>query len=180
MKELIAFSPYEAGLLMLGLCLLVAVWLPVTLLRRYVTLPFIPILGGMALFWYLPDALTRELDFAAPELAAPELAAPDFARALLEPAGAVLDGVTVGTVVGVAGGEMAAAAAAGEAVDPANPQRRAQAQRLRGSDAARGRVPSNSASWSSPKELIARLARRETGTIAFRRPVARPARGPSC
>src|SRR5688572_11906368 len=45
---------------MLGLCLLVAVWLPVTLLRRYVTLPFIPILGGMGLFWYLPDALTLD------------------------------------------------------------------------------------------------------------------------
>ena len=55
MKELIAFSPYEAGLLALGLCLLLAVWLPVTLLRRYVTLPFIPILGGMALFWFLPE-----------------------------------------------------------------------------------------------------------------------------
>ncbi len=60
MKELIAFSPYEAGLLVLGLCLLLAVWLPVTLLRRYVTLPFIPILGGMALFWFLPDALTLD------------------------------------------------------------------------------------------------------------------------
>ena len=60
MKELIAFSPYEAGLLVLGLCLLLAVWLPVTLFRRYVTLPFIPILGGMALFWFLPDALTLD------------------------------------------------------------------------------------------------------------------------
>ena len=45
-KELIAFSPCEAGLLVLGLCLLLGVWLPVTLLRRYVTLPFIPILGA--------------------------------------------------------------------------------------------------------------------------------------
>ena len=67
MKELIAFSPYEAGLLMLRLCLLVAVWLPVTLLRRYVTLPFIPILGGMALFWYLPDALMLD-PFSADKL----------------------------------------------------------------------------------------------------------------
>ena len=56
MKELIAFSPYEAGLLALGLCLLLAVWLPVTLFKRYVTLPLVPILGGMALFWFLPDA----------------------------------------------------------------------------------------------------------------------------
>jgi len=66
-KELFAFSPYEAGLLVLGLCLLLAVWLPVTLLRRYVTLPFIPILGGMALFWCLPDALTLE-PFSAAKL----------------------------------------------------------------------------------------------------------------
>jgi sodium/hydrogen antiporter len=59
-KELIAFSPYETGLLVLGLCLLLAVWLPVTLLRRYVTLPFIPVLGGMVLFWFLPDAMTLD------------------------------------------------------------------------------------------------------------------------
>ena len=57
MKDLIAVSPYEVGLLVLGLCLLLAVWLPVILLKRYVTLPFIPILGGMALFWLLPDAM---------------------------------------------------------------------------------------------------------------------------
>jgi NhaP-type Na+/H+ or K+/H+ antiporter len=60
LKELIAFSPYEVGLLALGLCLLLAVWLPVTLLRRYMILPFIPILGGMALFWFLPDGLTLD------------------------------------------------------------------------------------------------------------------------
>lgn len=60
MKELIVFSPYEAGLLALGLCLLLAVWLPVTLLRRYVTLPFIPFLGGMALFWWLPAQLALD------------------------------------------------------------------------------------------------------------------------
>ena len=55
LKDLIAVSPYEVGLLVLGLCLLLAVWLPVIALKRYVTLPFIPILGGMALFWLLPD-----------------------------------------------------------------------------------------------------------------------------
>src|SRR3712207_1564807 len=60
MKELFAFSPYEVGLLAIGLCLLLAVWLPVALLRRYVTLPFIPVLGGMALFWLLPDALALD------------------------------------------------------------------------------------------------------------------------
>ena len=60
MKDLIAVSPYEVGLLVLGLCLLLAVWLPVILLKRYVTLPFIPILGGMALFWLLPDAVTLD------------------------------------------------------------------------------------------------------------------------
>ena len=60
MKELFDFSPYEAGLLVLGICLLLAVWLPVTLLRRYVTLPFIPILGGMALFWFLPSFMTLD------------------------------------------------------------------------------------------------------------------------
>lgn len=60
MKELIAFSPYEVGLLALGVCLLVAVWLPVTLLKRYMTLPLIPILGGMALFWFLPDFVTLD------------------------------------------------------------------------------------------------------------------------
>ncbi len=42
MKELITFSPYEVGLLALGVCLLLAVWLPVTLLKRYMTLPLIP------------------------------------------------------------------------------------------------------------------------------------------
>jgi sodium/hydrogen antiporter len=60
LKELIALSPYEVGLLALGLCLLLAVWLPVTLLKRYMTLPLIPILGGMALFWFLPDAMTLD------------------------------------------------------------------------------------------------------------------------
>ena len=60
MKELIALSPYEVGLLALGLCLLLAVWLPVTLLKRYMTLPLIPILGGIALFWFLPDAMTLD------------------------------------------------------------------------------------------------------------------------
>ncbi|HET6467513.1 MAG TPA: cation:proton antiporter, partial [Geminicoccaceae bacterium] len=60
MKELIAFSPYEVGLLALGVCLLLAVWLPVTLLKRYMTLPLIPILGGMALFWFLPDFMTLD------------------------------------------------------------------------------------------------------------------------
>ena len=60
MKELFSFSPYEAGLVALGLCLLLAGWLQVTLLRRYVILPFIPVLGGMALFWFLPDAMTLD------------------------------------------------------------------------------------------------------------------------
>ena len=62
MKELIAFSPYEVGLLALGVCLLSAVWLPVTLFKRYMTLPLIPILGGMALFWFLPDFVTLGID----------------------------------------------------------------------------------------------------------------------
>ena len=68
-SDLLAARPYAAGLLALGLCLLLAVWLPVTLFRRYMTLPLVPILGGMALFWLLPGALTLD-PFAEHQLAA--------------------------------------------------------------------------------------------------------------
>ncbi len=55
MKDLFSFAPYELGLLALGLCLLAGVWLPVALFRRHVTLPLVPLLGGMAVFAFLPD-----------------------------------------------------------------------------------------------------------------------------
>ena len=53
MGELFNFEPYEVGLAVLGVIMLLAAWIPQLTLKRHVTLPFLHLAGGFAMFSFV-------------------------------------------------------------------------------------------------------------------------------
>lgn len=52
MGEIFSFEKYEIGLAVLGLVMLLAAWIPQLFFKRHVTLPFLHLVSGFALFYF--------------------------------------------------------------------------------------------------------------------------------